>query len=164
MKRHLVVIFGLAACLLAYGGVYFASTGQVRELRNRATPELAWLKQEFNLSEPEFKRISELHDAYLPQCRAMCEKIDAKNTEIRLLLESSTNVTADIQNALGDAARLRAQCQSQMLNHFYEVSRTMSPEQGKRYLNWVRSKTLNGSGGMEHVTTDKQVDSHGAMR
>lgn len=150
MKRHLILMCGLLACLLAYGGVYYASTKPARALEDRPQPELAWLKQEFNLSESEFKRISDLHEAYLPKCREMCMKINAKNSELRQLLESSTNVTGHVQAALNESARLRAQCQAQMLDHFFEVSRTMAPEQGKRYLTWVRAKTLQGNGGMNH--------------
>lgn len=150
MKRHFLIILGVVACLVAYGGVYLASTKPARELKERPAPELAWLKQEFKLGDAEFKRISDLHGAYLPKCREMCMKIDAKNTELRHLLKTSTNVTADVQATLSAAAQLRAQCQAQMLSHFYEVSRTMSPDQGKRYLSWVRSKTLAGNGGMNH--------------
>jgi hypothetical protein len=29
-----------------------------------------------------------------------------------------------------------------MLQHFYDVSRTMPPEQGKRYLAWVQQQTV----------------------
>ena len=163
MKRHFIIIIGLAACLLAYGGVYFVATGPVRDLQNRPAPELAWLKKEFNLSDAEFKRISELHASYLPQCREMCARIDAKNGEIRALLETSTNVTDEVQSALNEAGQLRAKCHSQMLNHFFEVSRTMAPEQGKRYLAWVRSKTLHWNGGMDHGGAEHPVDSHETM-
>lgn len=150
MKRYSLVIIGLVACVAAYACVYFASTKPARELKELPAPELAWLREEFNLSDSEYKRISDLHASYLPKCREMCTKIDAKNSELRRLLETSTNVTTQIQGTLNDAARLRAECQAQMLSHFYEVSRTMSPEQGKRYLTWVRSKTLAGNGGMHH--------------
>ena len=106
------------------------------------TPELAWLQQEFHLSDAEFKRISELHEQYLSGCAERCHQIDLKNQELAHLLEATNNVSPEIQRALADAAQLRAQCQSSMLQHFYDVSRTMPPEQGKRYLAWVRSKTL----------------------
>lgn len=155
MKRHLFFIFAIAACLLAYGGVYLASTKPARDLETKPTPELFWLKEEFNLSDSEFNRISELHAAYLPKCREMCTKIEAKNDELRLLLQSATNVTKEVQGTLNDSARLRAECQAQMLSHFFEVSRTMSPEQGKRYLTWVRSKTLEGNEGMHHGGHDE---------
>lgn len=157
MTRRALLITGVAACLAAYGGVYFASTTPLRALQNEPAPELAWLKNEFNLGDPEFKRICELHAAYLPKCREMCLKIDAKNAELRRLLENSTNVTADVQGALADAARLRAQCQAQMLDHFFEVSRTMPAGQGQRYLAWVRSKALQGNSAMEHGAADRSA-------
>jgi hypothetical protein len=37
-----------------------------------------------------------------------------------------------------------------MLRHFYEVSRTMPPEQGRRYLAWVQERTFMCSEGMMH--------------
>ena len=51
-------------------------------------------------------------------------------------------VTPEIKQALAEAARLRAECETAMLQHFYEVSRTMPSEQGKRYLAWVQQETL----------------------
>lgn len=154
MKRLSVSILGVVACAVAYGGIYYASTGPARTMQYERAPELAWLKQEFNVGEQEFKRISELHAAYLPKCREMCMKLDAKNAELRRLLENSTNVTVEVRGALSDAAQLRAECQAQMLAHFYEVSRTMAPEQGERYLSWVRSKAVPGSAGMDHGEGD----------
>jgi hypothetical protein len=45
-----------------------------------------------------------------------------------------------------------------MLKHFFEVSRTMPPEQGKRYLAWVRENTcLRGEQAMDHGTDDHAV-------
>jgi len=58
------------------------------------------------------------------------------------LLAGTNAVTPEIQAALIDEARLRAECETAMLQHFYETSRQMRPEQGKRYLAWVQSKTL----------------------
>lgn len=150
MKKLFILIVGLASCLVAYGAVYFVSTKAARNLQNRPEPELAWLKEQFKLNDAEFQRVCALHSAYLPNCRTMCAKIDAKNAEIRRLLDHSTAITPDIQTALDEAARLRSQCQSQMLNHFFEVSQTMAPEQGKRYLEWVHNKTLRVNGGMGH--------------
>jgi len=40
------------------------------------------LRNEFKLNDAEFKRVSELHAAYLPQCREMCRKIDAQNQRL----------------------------------------------------------------------------------
>ncbi|MCI0534001.1 MAG: periplasmic heavy metal sensor, partial [Verrucomicrobiales bacterium] len=103
-------------------------------------PELAWLKEEFNLSEAEFKRVSELHEAYLPQCREMCIQIDAQNTKLQKLLARATNISPEIERELGESSRLRTECQTMMLRQFFQVSQTMPPEQGRRYLSWVKER------------------------
>jgi hypothetical protein len=101
-----------------------------------------WLKQEFHLSDAEFNRISQLHEQYLAGCAERCHRIDLKNEELTHLLAATNAITPQIQQTLADSAQLRAQCQAMMLQHFYEVSRTMPPDQGRRYLAWVQSKTL----------------------
>jgi hypothetical protein len=58
-------------------------------------------------------------------------------------------MTPEIEAAVAESARLRGECQRNMLKHFYEVSRTMPPEQGRRYLAWVQERTcLSGEGMM----------------
>lgn len=143
MKRGvLILVFGLVAAAAAYGCIYFACTSSARILQHKEKPELVWLKQEFNLSEPEFKRISELHASYLPRCREMCLTIDAHNTRLQKLLAEATNATPAIDAALEESGRLRSECQKMMLRHFFQVSQTMPPEQGRRYLAWVRAKAF----------------------
>ena len=143
MKRGvLILLFGLVAAAAAYGCIYFACTSSVRNLQRSDKPELAWLKQEFNLSDAEFKRISELHSSYLPQCRDMCLQIDAQNTQLQKLLVGATNATPEIDATLTEAGRLRSECQRTMLRHCFQVSQTMPPEQGRRYLAWVKGKAF----------------------
>ena len=143
MKRGvLILLFGLVAAAAAYGCIYFACTSSARNLQRSDKPELAWLKQEFNLSDSEFKRISELHSSYLPQCRDMCLQIDAQNTQLQKLLVGATNATPEIDATLTEAGRLRSECQRTMLRHFFQVSQTMPPEQGRRYLAWVKEKAF----------------------
>ena len=143
MKRGLLIlVLGVIAAAMAYGCIYFACTAPARDMRNSERPELAWLKEEFSLNDAEFTRISELHSAYLPQCREMCQKIDEQNQQLQKFLVGATNVTPEIENTLLQASRLRAECQTMMLRHFVQVSQTMPPEQGKRYLAWVKQKTF----------------------
>jgi hypothetical protein len=142
IRSVLILLGGLALGVLAYAGMYRAGTSSSCCLVESKSPELAWLQQEFHLSDAEFKRISQLHELYLSGCAERCRQIDLKNQELARLLEATNNVSPEIQRALEESAKLRAQCQSIMLQHFYEVSRTMPAEQGKRYLAWVRSKTL----------------------
>ena len=105
-------------------------------------PELAWLKHEYHLTDAQFAQVAQLHDAYRPKCAEMCRRIDDQNAKVQQLLASTNTVTPEIKQALTKAAQLRVECQSAMMQHFYEVSRAMPPEQGKRYLSWVQQDTL----------------------
>jgi len=141
-KGALILELGLLAAAAAYGCIYFVCMSPVRSLQQSDKPELAWLKEEFKLSDAEFKRVSELHAAYLPQCRDMCREIDAQNVKLQTLLSGATNMTPEITAALTETARLRSECQSMMLRHFFQVSQTMPPEEGRRYLAWVKQKAF----------------------
>ena len=105
-------------------------------------PELAWLKSEYHLSDAQFAEVVRLHDAYKPKCAEMCRRIDEQNARVQKLLAATNTVTPEIKQALAQAAQLRAECESAMMQHFYEVSRAMPSDQGKRYLAWVQSETL----------------------
>jgi len=83
-----------------------------------------------------------LHQGYLPHCRAMCAQVEAINQRLQTLLVATNHVTPEIEQALAEAAQTRAKCQVMMFNHFYEVSRAMPAEQGRRYLDWVQRHTL----------------------
>ena len=147
-KGVLILVFGFVAAVLAYGCIYFTCTSSARSLQQSNKPELAWLKEEFKLSDTEFKRVAELHAAYLPQCAEMCRQIDAQNQRLKELLVATNQITPEIEAAISESSRLRAECQRNMLNHFYDVSRTMPQEQGRRYLSWVQERTFLSNDGM----------------
>ena len=143
MKRSLTIFAaGVLLAFAVYGALFWAGTASRRELLRSNAPELLWLKQEFKLSETEFQRVCRLHEAYLPHCVEMCKRIDAKNAELRNLLSATNTLTPELDAKLSEAAQLRLDCQKAMLKHFYEVSQTMPPDQGKRYLAWVQQKTF----------------------
>jgi len=143
MKRlWLTGIAGLALAVLAYCLIYANQTAKLRTLEHGAAPDLAWLKNEFQLNDTEFRQVSELHGQYVSACAERCRQIDTKNAELQKLIAVSTSVTPEIERLLGEAATLRAVCQTEMLKHFFEVSRAMPPDQGKRYLDWVCCQTL----------------------
>ena len=121
-------------------------------------PELAWLKMEFHLTDAEFNRISQMHAAYLPQCRQRCQRIVEQDRQLQQLLASATNLTPQIQELIAERARTRGECEAEMMTHFLAVSQTMPPEQGRRYLAWVEEHVFqrgqvmeaNHHMGMEH--------------
>jgi hypothetical protein len=147
-KGVFILVFGLVAAAVAYGCIYFVCTVSARNMQSSDRPELVWLKEEFGLSDADFKRVSELHAAYLPQCGEMCRGIDAHSVKLQALLSGATNMTPEIKAALTESSRLRSECQTMMLGHFFQVSQAMPPEQGKRYLEWVTEKAFLPDFGM----------------
>jgi hypothetical protein len=161
MNRSLVILLGaLILGVALFGGSYFAGQRACRMTMTRPTDDLAWLREEFHLTDADMAHVRQLHEGYMPQCAEMCAKIAAKKIELQTALANGTNVTADAQKKLIEIGELRAQCQTQMLQHFIEVSRTMPPEQGRRYLAEMQRLTLgfheqteqsmSGSAGHEH--------------
>jgi Tfp pilus assembly protein PilO len=149
MKRAgIILLICLGVAVAAYAGVYFSSTAAHRALLECDQPELAWLKKEFDLSDAELARLSQLHAAYQPHCKEMCRRIDEQDKKLRQLLAPTNTVTPEIEQAIADSARLRGECHRDMLQHFFEVSRTMPPEQGRRYLQWVQQRTFLTNHGM----------------
>ena len=143
MKRSaLILLLGVALGLCAFCALYFAGTASRRAMLDSHVPELEWLKKEFELPDAAFDRVLRLHDAYKTECAEMCRRIDAKNHELKELLARADQVTPEIEAKLAEAGQIRLQCQKNMLRHFIEVSRSMPPDQGKRYLAWVQEKTF----------------------
>ena len=143
MRRPWILLAsGLLLGLVAYLGFYYAGTARSRQLERSPDPELAWLKAEFHLSNADYARVVHMHEGYLAGCAERCRQIDAVNAHLRELLAATNQVTPEIQATLAHAAQLRAQCQTEMLRHFFDVSRSMPPEQGQRYLAWVQAQTI----------------------
>jgi hypothetical protein len=158
MKRGLLILaLGVVGAVVAYCCVYLMGTAKPRAMMQSPQPELAWLKHQFNLGDAEFKRISELHAGYLPQCKERCLRIDELDNKLSEVLTSATQVTPEIEKLLNERAQMRATCQAEMLKHFFEVSRTMPPEQGRRYFAWARDNTC-----LREQTMDHGADNHGA--
>ncbi len=149
MNRALAVaVIGLVVALGGYGGLYYTGTASHRSLLHSREPELLWLKKEFQLSDAEFQRVTQLHEAYRPICRENCRRIEEQQAKLQHLLASATEMTPEIKAVMLERARLQAECQSAMLQHFFKVSRTMSPQQGHRYLAWVQTQTVLAEDGM----------------
>ncbi len=143
MNRSVVILLGaLALGAAVFAGSYFASQRVCVTTISSSADDLSWLRDEFHLNESEMARIRQLHEGYKPQCAKMCALIMAKNAEVQAALGNGTNVTAEAQKKLAELGELRAQCQSQMLQHFINVSQTMPPEEGQRYLAEMKRVTL----------------------
>ncbi|MBI2924255.1 MAG: periplasmic heavy metal sensor [Verrucomicrobia bacterium] len=164
-RAWLVLLGGLVVAVAAYVLFYRAATAQHRSVQRSGRPELAWLQQEFNLSDAEYTRVCSLHAAYVPRCAEMCRRIDERNGELQKLLANADRLTREIEKALAEVALLRVDCEKNMLRHFFEVSRSMPPEQGQRYLRWVREQTVASRLHTRHALAhDATADGHSRHR
>src|SRR6266404_1119980 len=143
MKRSwAILIGGVVLAVAGYFCFYFVCTANYHSIQHCPEPELAWLKSEFHLSDTDFKRVAQMHEAYLAGCAERCRLIDEKSEQLKHLLAMTNTVTPEVEKLLGESAQLRAECQKKMLQQFYEISQTMPPEQGKRYLTWMQEQTV----------------------
>ena len=155
MRRSLtILILGIAVAIGGYCALYLGKTSAGRAIRFSDSPELAWLKLEFGLGDAELARIRQLHEGYLPRCAEMCAKIAQANKDLESLVTQANQVTPQISAKLAEIGRLRQECQTQMLAHFYAVSQSMPPEQGRRYL--AEMQTLTSLSNMR----DHSVSAH----
>jgi hypothetical protein len=154
MNRSLgLLLIGLALGIAGAVGAYRWRTTDYRAVLSDPQPELAWLQREFGLTDEQFRRVAALHNAYLPKCAVMCERIAATNALIRHQITQQGRSTPELRELLTAAARLRAECQAQMLDYFFAASQAMPPEQGKRYLEWVQDRVF----AMPHETPSTAV-------
>src|SRR5260221_7176314 len=141
-KPWLILLGGLLAAGIGYACVSLPMVASHQTIEHGPHPEMTWLKEEYHLTDAQFGRVAELHAAYWPKCAEMCRRINEANARLQELLAATNTVTPEIKAALDETARVRTECQAAMLQHFYEVSRAMPPEEGKRYLSWVHEETL----------------------
>jgi hypothetical protein len=161
MRRSLLIL--LAVLLASTAIVGLSSVVAKRVCAHRLVPpgdDLAWFRLEFRLSDAELQRVRQLHEGYLPKCREMCNRIAAKKKELEAALEAGNGLTPDAEMKLGEVGALRAQCQAQMLRHFYEVSQAMPPEQGRRYLSEMQRLTLGFHEQFEQAMSPASPASH----
>jgi chromosome segregation ATPase len=162
MRRPLLILLAvlLAGAAIASASYLLARRICVRELASSGD-DLAWLRDEFHLGDAEMQRIRQLHEGYLPKCRENCARIAAKKQELQAALDKAQGMTSEAQQKLAEVAALRAQCQANMLAHFYDVSRAMPPEQGRRYLAEMQRLTLGFHEQIEDTMSPGTSSPHG---
>jgi hypothetical protein len=136
MKRILIVLaiaLAVGCCAYAWMKLHKEAERQSSSLLE-AMPELAYLREELDLSDSQFKKVSDLHAAYRPKCREMCERIAKAHVRLDDASRGMTEVTPQLKEAIEDHARIHAECQEEMLAHLYETARVLDEKQARRYL------------------------------
>lgn len=162
MKRSpLILLLALAGGIVVFAASYLLAQRICARHASNSADNLDWLRHEFRLNDAEMARVRSLHDGYLSKCAEMCQQIAAKKTELESTLSGATNVTTVAEQKLSELGALRAECQTQMLRHFVEVSQAMPPEQGKRYLAEMQRITLGFHEQIEQSMSRSADHEHG---
>ena len=116
---------------------------------------LSWMKKEFRLEDAEYQKVCALHDAYVPQCDAMCARIQRAGAQVSAALlkaEGGSRITPEVEAALREYEDLRADCQRTMLSHLVETANVMKPEAGRAYMEKVLPHLLSTHQHVSEVT------------
>lgn len=97
----------------------------------------AWLQKEFSLSAEQMRQVQALQQSYAETCAEMCVQIEESNARLATLLSKSNRLTPEIQAALTDTDRVRTNCRTSMLEHFYQVAAAIPEKERARYLAMV---------------------------
>lgn len=94
-------------------------------------PELQWLRQWLNLSEPQFGEVQALHLAYLPKCRLNCARIEAAEAA---LLEAAGRPMDELGDRLQELATAQTACRLAMIGHVRQTASCLNDAQARQYL------------------------------
>lgn len=101
---------------------------------NSRLPELQWLRTELQLTDDQFTKVAQIHEAYRPTCEALCMKVMASHAKIKKLASPHMPVSPELEAALTEHALLHVECQKAMLNHLHQTASAMNPKQAEAYL------------------------------
>ncbi len=135
-------IGAFAAAVIAFCGTNFFCTRDLRQMAAAPNGEIEWLRQEFHLSDAQFKKIEALHSAYAPVCNEMCRRITDANSKLDRLVSENRGVTPELEAAIREAGSVQEDCHKQMLAHIYQVSAQMNPADAQNYLRLMKSRVI----------------------
>lgn len=153
MRRPSLILTGvLAVGLLVFTASWRISSHLCTHQAVSSVDDLAWLKEEFCLTDAELDRVRQIHQAYLPECEAFCREIATRQERLNELLKRGDLADAEVETTLVEIGEWRARCQANMLRHFLQVADAMPAEQGSRFLEVMIRLTLGG-----HETIEQQM-------
>ncbi|MCH1503783.1 MAG: periplasmic heavy metal sensor [Verrucomicrobiales bacterium] len=108
-------------------------------------PELEWVRDELNLSNEQFAKVSELHIDYRPICEKMCHRIRKAHERLENVSRDVDRLTPELKAAIEDHARIHAESQQAMIEHLYETAAVLDDAQAARYLKMMLPFALDFS-------------------
>ena len=142
-KKVVLVLFLVLATLAGYQAACMLRAHRDHKPEYCGESGLQWLKQEFHLSDGQFKKIQGLHEAYAPECCAHCCELKAAERQLGTVLNVNTSITPEVDAAMERVDKAAGESRRAVLQHIYSVSREMPPEEGRRYVEMM-SRHLSG--------------------
>ena len=142
-KGLLILILALATGIATFFLTRAHQQVQSKEVLLDSMPELTWLRSELNLSDAQFQKVSDLHAAYRPHCAEMCRRISEAQTRLEAIAHATRDITPELDQAIQEHARVRADCRRHMLEHLYQTAAVMDKQQASRYLETVLPAALD---------------------
>ncbi len=137
----IAILSGACAFMLVRTSISHAKSGSLLD----TMPELSWVKSEFELSDDQFEKVQQLHEAYRPECVAMCERIWKAHERLDKAARGGKELTPELSAAINDHAQVHAECQQKMMHHLYQTAAVMNEDQAKRYLDEMLPYALDFS-------------------
>ena len=155
MKKSLLILLLAAATAFAgYSIYYHCATAPVRTMAAQTDGGMEWLRREYHLSDAQFSRIQQMHREYAPKCDLMCDKIAKANARLDQLILANKTYTPEVEAAMKQCLTVQGECRQALLAHVYAVGAEMSPEDGARYLEMMKSRIVEP--GVAHTAVISQ--------
>lgn len=95
---------------------------------------LDWMRQEYQLDDATFAKISKLHEQYFAERQSMSTAIDAVERPLLHPTPKEKNSAAIQKAAMKYEQELCDHYEAETIRHLQEVAALMKPEQGERFL------------------------------
>ncbi len=141
-KGALALIVAVLGSAFAYCLYFYCATQPVQAMLTKPAGAMEWLRGEFELNDAQFGKIKALHEAYMPKCAFMCQRIAEANSKVDVLVDQNQSVTPEIESALKNASLVEEESRQQMLAHIYAVSAEMNAQSGRRYLAMMKPRLI----------------------
>lgn len=129
MKRGIFMFVSVLALGALTCGIFWWQGQQQSTVR--------WLQKEFRLNDEQTQQAAEIHKAFLTDCMDLCDQIRASDERLQALVQSSNSMTPEIQAAIAESDRVRTQCRTNMLGHYYQMATILPADQREKYLDLV---------------------------
>ncbi len=144
MKSHhaytvlMALFIGTAAFLLTRAAHLERSSQafvkKVSSLEQDTRANLAWMRKELSLTDEEFARECQLHEAHLVEYRRLCAEMNAARERLKQALENGNELTEEGQAAIRDYEVHFEASERAAIKHVKKVAASLSPEAGRVYL------------------------------